>query len=205
MLAYARSGGLLLVFAIVATGMFVATARDTRAQQQVTINVGDFWFCERSFQNGVCETAINAGDTVVWTFSALNSHTTTECGASCDSPTSTPLWDSSPSSSGTFSRTFNTPGTYLYYCTIHPDQMRGRIVVAAVAPPTATTAAGTPGAPTPTGAAPTRGGQLPKSGTGGASKGGSSPPWLVIGLLAGAGGLLGLVGVVAYRRQSRRD
>ena len=99
MRAFLRLSRLVIVLAVLATGMFLASGRDTRAQEQVTINVGDFYFCEPSFENGVCETDINVGDTVVWHFSALNSHTTTECGASCASPTSSPLWNSNPLSS----------------------------------------------------------------------------------------------------------
>ena len=104
----------------------------------VTVTVGDNWFCNSSFQNGVCETKINAGDTVTWDFGPANNlHTTTECGASCSNPTAMPLWDSAPPrSSGTFSHTFSAPGTYLYQCSVHTSQMRGRIVVNSPATPT---------------------------------------------------------------------
>lgn len=104
------------------------------APQTHTIDVGNFWFCAPQFQNGVCETAIEAGDTVVWDFSAATAtHSTTECGASCDTPAMTPLWDSgliSPASpSRMFQRPFDEAGVYLYRCQVHPLQMRGRIVV----------------------------------------------------------------------------
>jgi plastocyanin len=29
----------------------------------------------------------------------------------------------------TFSTTFTKPGTYLYFCSLHPDQMRARVEV----------------------------------------------------------------------------
>jgi plastocyanin len=32
-------------------------------------------------------------------------------------------------SSGTFSRTFTTPGTYAYHCSIHGSSMSGQVVV----------------------------------------------------------------------------
>jgi hypothetical protein len=98
---------------------------------QVTIAVGDTWFCSASFRNGVCETTVTAGDTVVWDFgSASLPHTTTECGASCDNPTADPAWDSGVISKGaTFQRRFASPGTFLYQCRVHPDFMRGRIIV----------------------------------------------------------------------------
>lgn len=98
-----------------------------------TIQVGEFWFCEPELSGEVCETVIQAGETVVWDFSgATLTHSTTECGASCDSPTNTPFWDSGFVSDGsTFdvSFPFDQAGTYLYRCRVHPDLMRGRIVV----------------------------------------------------------------------------
>ncbi len=108
-----------------------------------TIPVGDIWFCNSTFQGGVCEITIHAGDTVTWNFTgAAALHTTTECGASCDSPV--PLaqaqWDSGilGAGAGTFSHTFTTPGTYLYYCRIHPAIHRGRIIVQGAGTPTPT-------------------------------------------------------------------
>ncbi len=207
MLAFPRLSRPVIVLAVLATGMLFGSGRATHAQEQITINVGDFYFCDRSFENGVCETDVNVGDTVVWHFSALNLHTTTECGASCASPTNSPLWNSNPMSSGTFSQTFNTVGPYLYYCTFHPDQMHGRIVVrTAGAAATPTTVSRTPGAPTPAGSAPTGSGPLPHTGQGAGSDSGSSFPWLlVIGALAIGGGLLGLLGAAAYRQSHQRD
>jgi hypothetical protein len=59
-----------------------------------------------------------------------SSHTTTHCGANCSSPTATPLWDSPVIQNGNYSYTFNTPGTYLYYCEVHGTQMVGAVTVA---------------------------------------------------------------------------
>ncbi|MDZ4278960.1 MAG: dockerin type I domain-containing protein, partial [Dehalococcoidia bacterium] len=104
------------------------------AGEVVTVLVGDIWFCSEEFQGGVCDTKVNVGDTVEWDFTpSANIHSTTECGASCDDPTDTPLWDSGvigpASPDRTFDYTFNEPGVYLYYCTVHPTQQRGRIIV----------------------------------------------------------------------------
>lgn len=109
----------------------------------VRVQVGDIWFCNASFQGGVCDTKINVGDTVTWDFTGANiAHTATECGASCADPTNNPLWDSGligPNSpSRIFSFTFTQAGTYLYYCQAHPGQQRGRIVVNDPNAPTAT-------------------------------------------------------------------
>ncbi len=96
----------------------------------VTIDVGEFWYCDSSFESGVCETTIDAGETVSWDFSqVVLPHTSTDCGADCDTPTGSPIWDSGLLATGTFNQTFDSVGTFNYYCSIHPDTMRGRIVV----------------------------------------------------------------------------
>ena len=107
------------------------------AQLALNVSVGDLWFCDASFQDGVCETTISAGDTLSWDFSgAALPHTTTACGADCDSPTDTPGWDSGIINDGSsFQYEFDEPGTYLYRCTVHPLIMRGQIVVEAAAEP----------------------------------------------------------------------
>ena len=187
--------GLAAVLAVAFAAMTLS-ARSTQAAT-TTVPAGDFYFCNSSFQDGVCETVISAGDTVVWDFAgSYNSHTSTACGASCDDPTASPLWDSGTISGGTYSRTFDTAGSYLYFCAVHPTQMRGRIVVQA----------GQPAEPSPSpvgdgtpGATATQGGSLPQAGQG-PSGGDSSSWWLLTALLAGAGGLLG---ATAYR-QARR-
>lgn len=96
-----------------------------------TVAVGDIYFCNPSFQEDVCDTAINPGMTVQWDFGPSDlRHTVTECGETCENPTTSPLFDSGVIDDGsTFDFTFDTPGTYLYYCTIHPQQQRGRIIV----------------------------------------------------------------------------
>ena len=127
---------------------------------QTTIQVGDIWFCDESFRAGVCETTIGVGETIVWDFAGANQpHTTTECGADCDEPSDSPLWDSSLILDGsTFEYTFNEPGTFLYYCQVHPFLQRGTIIVqggastATPEQPTSTTMppTATPVPPTPT-------------------------------------------------------
>ncbi len=125
-----------------------------RAQETTTIQVDDNWFCGPSFQNGVCDTVISVGDTVAWDFSgAMAPHTTTDCGESCDTPTTTPLWDSGLITDGSTSEfTFSQAGTYRYYCEVHPTVMRGRVIVQGSGSEPTATAASTP-APTATAAA----------------------------------------------------
>ena len=71
---------------------------------------------------------IAAGDSVTWTNQDEAPHTVTT--------TSGPRSISSPmlSKGQSLTYTFAVPGTYSYYCTVHPD-MRAQIVVTAAAPP----------------------------------------------------------------------
>ncbi len=112
------------------TAAFVAQPSTTLAAQ-TTIQVGDIWFCDETLQGGVCETTIYVGETVVWDSAGAGlPHTTTECGASCDGPTDSPIWDSGLIGDGsTFEYTFNEPGTFLYFCQVHPTLQRGIITV----------------------------------------------------------------------------
>ena len=90
--------------------------------------------------------AVAPGDSVVWTFAAT--HTTTS-----DRQTGAEVWNSGIQSSGTFTHTFTTPGTYPYYCSLHSVPggtfMNGSVQVAAaptlasVAPSSGTTFGGT--------------------------------------------------------------
>ena len=101
--------------------------------------VGNNWFCDASFQNGDCEFEVAVNDEVTWLFDSGVAHTTTECTDSCGSVIGNPgsrLWDSGPMTSGSLSRTFDTPGVFQYQCNIHPTQMRGTIIVGGGAPPT---------------------------------------------------------------------
>jgi plastocyanin len=86
------------------------------------------------------------GEMVTWNFNEL--HTSTS-----DSQIGPETWDSGQLSSGTFSHTFNTPGTYPYHCFIHSSPggtlMNGVVEVSGVgATPTPT--ATPPTQPTPT-------------------------------------------------------
>ena len=70
---------------------------------------------------------ISANETVTWQFNG-GPHTVTQ-GTSPGNP-ATPEFDSGNRSSGTFTRTFDTPGTYQYFCAIHFGMgMTGTITV----------------------------------------------------------------------------
>jgi hypothetical protein len=100
---------------------------------------------------------------VIWNFQAL--HTSTS-----DSQSGPEVWDSGFLSSGTFSHTFTTPGSFPYYCAIHSSPggtaMNGLVIVsgAGVTPTSTPTAAPTVTAtqiPGPPPATPLAGGAIP--------------------------------------------
>ena len=203
---------LALLFAFIGA-LSAMSATPVAAQQTTIIAVGDFWFCSSSFEDGVCETTITEGDTVVWNVGGASApHTTTECGASCDSPTGSPLWNSGIIDDGaTFQSSFSQPGTYLYLCQVHPLLMRGRIVVQAAPtpPPTEPTATQPPGATeapggaeaTATPAATVVSG-APDTGVG-PQQDATESRWALVALAAMGIALVGL-GAVGYR-QARRE
>lgn len=174
-----------LTLALLATGSSSAAT---------DVEVGNFYFCGASSQGGVCETSVNAGDTVTWSVNG-GTHTVTECDASFSTcPPSGGFSSGSLGAGGEFSHTFSTVGTVAYRCNIHPSQMRGTITVVAqatAAPTPAPTQAASPAAaasPTPV-AVPS---------TGGSPGGGVSP--LTTALLA-LGGLAALAGLVLRLRR----
>ena len=76
--------------------------------------------------------SIQVGDTVQWDW-VSGAHSTT----SGTSGTPNGIWDSGVKTSGSFSHTFNTAGSFPYYCTPHASHMVGNVnVVAGTATPT---------------------------------------------------------------------
>jgi plastocyanin len=72
-----------------------------------TVEVGQFG---NSFGPSVVD--VFPGESVTWNFHST--HTTTS-----DTATGPEVWDSGILSTGTFSHTFTTPGSYPYYCALH--------------------------------------------------------------------------------------
>jgi len=64
---------------------------------------------------------VPVGGTVTWTNSDPVGHTVTSMGRG-------PLGSATLNAGGTYSYTFTTAGTYMYYCAVHPDMM-GTVVV----------------------------------------------------------------------------
>ena len=103
--------------------------------------------CEKANPDAPCDAVIHAGDTITWVAPAplaQNLHTVTECtgpafivcgaNVSAANPTGDSGVRNPPPDTGSDAWPygpiqFNTPGTYYYRCEVHPDVMRGRIVV----------------------------------------------------------------------------
>jgi plastocyanin len=89
------------------------------------------------------------GETVIWTFQAAFHSTTSNATSGPE------FWDSGIAdvTGQTFSHTFNTPGTYPYYCKVHSSPtgtMMNGVVIVAPATPTATPSPLATVTPTPT-------------------------------------------------------
>lgn len=78
---------------------------------------------------------INVGDIVNWAW-APGSVTHSTTSGNCCTPDGT--WDSGTMNSGNFSHTFNSVGTFNYFCSIHLASMTGSVTVLAPPPPTFT-------------------------------------------------------------------
>ena len=93
--------------------MVAAAGRPVRAAGTVTISIDNFAFAP-------AELSVAPGTTVVWTNHDDVEHTVT---ASDNGFTSTAI-----QTAGQFSYTFSTPGTYSYFCAIHPF-MTAKVIV----------------------------------------------------------------------------
>ncbi|HKW41367.1 MAG TPA: plastocyanin/azurin family copper-binding protein [Gemmatimonadales bacterium] len=106
---HAASGGL-------PTADFQVTS--VAAPTAVDVTVGNNFF-------STPDTAVQVGGTVTWTWSQGSiGHNVTYTSGPAPLPAS-----SNTQSTGTFSTTFTTLGTYGYHCTIHPGQMTGSLTV----------------------------------------------------------------------------
>lgn len=77
---------------------------------------------------------VKAGTTVTWTQKDAGVHTVTSGTVMQDGGGVTEMpdgkFDSGPiATNGTYKFTFSEPGTYTYYCHIHPATMRGEVRV----------------------------------------------------------------------------
>jgi len=115
----------LLILLAVVSACAIASGAATKI-----VNVGQgggLVFIDQA--SGTSTTTINAGDTVQWNW-VSGFHSTTSTNLPCCSPSG--MWDSGAKSSGSFTFTFNSAGTFHYYCTVHGSVMQGTVVVNAL-------------------------------------------------------------------------
>jgi plastocyanin len=90
-----------------------SSSATTGATQNLRLTMADNYFLP-------AEISVPAGTQVTWLNTGSARHTTTASG----------LWDSgSVEPGGRWAAVFRVPGTYDYVCTIHPDEMQGRLTV----------------------------------------------------------------------------
>ncbi|MEX0785269.1 MAG: hypothetical protein WD939_01400, partial [Dehalococcoidia bacterium] len=76
----------LSILSVAAALAWATPAAAATPTPDIMIDAGDFWFCDSSFDAGVCETQVDLGTTVEWVIVA-GIHTVTDCGGDCDNPT----------------------------------------------------------------------------------------------------------------------
>ena len=104
-----------------AFGLFASTSSNgsnnfaaSSCFQPIQISAANFLFSPASV-------TIASGCSVTWTQTSATKHTTTS---------DTGLWDSGQlGQNQTFTRQFNTAGTFAYHCSVHPNQMQATITV----------------------------------------------------------------------------
>ena len=131
-----RRGPLPAVLAALLAGLGLAVLPAEAADQSVSVSSDVF---------SPASVTVNVGDTVTWTNTGGRHNVHFEDGFVDPDPASTSTW--------TAQRTFDTVGTFDYYCDVHRDEgMAGTVTVLAagtIAPP--------PGAPPPPGGGPAPG------------------------------------------------
>ncbi len=117
-----------VLFLAAALALLFLGKADSGEAANITVNIGDNWFCDPSFAGSVCPRTILTGDTITWSWVGGNPHSSTACNSTFTSCGAAQGWDSGIKSSGTFVRTFNSAGTFFYHCSVH-GSMRGRLDV----------------------------------------------------------------------------
>jgi plastocyanin len=112
---------LILALSVAGVGLAAAalpsTAADPDAEASATkrVRVGDLFFRRRSI-------TIQRGDTVRWVWVGQARHNVTVTRGPVE-------FRSRTKTDGAYRKRLNRRGTYRYICTLHPDDMRGRVVV----------------------------------------------------------------------------
>jgi plastocyanin len=108
---------LALIPAAVAAAALPAAASGPHAQAAKTkkVTVGDLFFRKSSI-------TINSGDTVRWRWTGIAPHDVTVTRGPRK-------FHSKIQKKGTYEKKLRKRGTYRYICTVHPKEMKGKIIV----------------------------------------------------------------------------
>jgi len=181
---------IVAIIAVSTTALFLNMGR--ASADDATVSVGDNTFSPATV-------TINVGDTVTWNWVGQNPHTVTADDGSFDSPQQT---------SGSFSHTFNTAGTFEYICEVHGQSMSGTVVVQAAGQPTAAASPTTVAAASPTprpATTPAAGGgtpvTVPSTGSGGDDDGMNMAAIVIAAVVAA--GVIGAAGLTFARMRAR--
>jgi plastocyanin len=139
----------------------------------------DVSIVDRSFQPATI--TVQAGDTVTWTVTKAvgEPHSVTSGSPGADQGKQFDSGIGLKDNGLTFQFTFQQPGTYSYFCQVHPTLMTGQVVVVAAgasAPATSAGPAASPPAPSSPAASPVATASPAASPASGASAAASEPP-----------------------------
>ncbi len=106
-----------LVLALIAAVALPAMAAEPHAEAARTkrVTVGDLFFKKKTI-------TIKSGDTVRWHWVGVAPHNVKVKSGPAK-------FHSKTQASGTYSKKLRKRGTYRYICTVHPTQMKGKIIV----------------------------------------------------------------------------
>ncbi|HEX3238832.1 MAG TPA: plastocyanin/azurin family copper-binding protein, partial [Solirubrobacterales bacterium] len=108
-----------------AVALLGATATAKPAAKPKTVTINDFYF-------GPTAVTINKGGTVKWTWSSFNSYphdVHLKQGPKGLKEKGTYSTKTTAVTNAQFKKSFPTPGTYKYICTIHPTEMKLTVTV----------------------------------------------------------------------------
>lgn len=115
----------LLAALVAVVALFGATAAAARAPKPTVVTVNDFYF-------GPSAVTIKKGGTVKWVWSSTNTYphdVHLKKGPKGLKEKSSYSTKTTAVTDATFKKTFNTPGTYKFICTIHPTEMHLTVTV----------------------------------------------------------------------------
>jgi plastocyanin len=116
---------MLLTACLAAVALFGATAAPARAPKPTIVTVNDFYY-------GPSEVTIKKGGSVKWVWSSLNTYphdVHLKKGPSGLKDKGSYSTKTTAVTEAHFQKTFATPGTYKFICTVHPTEMKLTVVV----------------------------------------------------------------------------